>query len=114
MEQVAKSEVVLQMVDKLKNSKTDEEFNENLKQYTLKLNEIAVELEKQKELIKTLRNQNRMLTIEKAQMGIDIINLQSKCEKLEEQLHQNKPPEKSELLLDEMSMNLDKTKEKKK
>ena len=94
MEQVTKSEIVLQLIEKLRTSKTDEEFNENLKQYTLKLNEIAVELEKQKELNKSLRNQNRMLTIDKAQMGIDILNLQSENEKLKEKLHQNKVEEK--------------------
>lgn len=107
-----KDTVVSKIIEALKNSKTDEEFNENLKQYTLKLYEFSQELDKQKELNKSLRNQNRLLTLELAQRNIDLAELKLQNDKLKLQL--TKPPEKSESLLDEMSMNLDKSKEKKK
>lgn len=98
--------VVLKIIEALKSSKTDEEFNENLKQYTLKLNEFAVELDKQKEFNKSLRNQNRLMTLELAQRNIELAESKIEIDKLKLQLA--KPP------VDEMSINLDKTKEKKK
>lgn len=75
-EEKKKNSVVLKTLEALKNSKTDEEFNENLKKYTMKLSEMADELDKEKELNKTLRNQNRMLSIEVANQNIELAKLQ--------------------------------------
>lgn len=98
--EIAKNEIILQVIDKLKNSKTDDEFNENLRQYTLKLNEIAVEFDKQKELNKTLRNQNRLLSVELAQANIIIAQLKLDNDKLSMELHdlnQNKQENEKQL-----------------
>lgn len=75
-EEKKKNSVVLKTLEALKNSKTDEEFNENLKKYTMKLSEMADELDKEKELVKTLRNQNRLLSIEVAKQNIELAKLQ--------------------------------------
>lgn len=61
-----------QLIENLRNSKTDEEFCKNLQIYTKKLYEVGQELETQKQENKKLKNHNHLLSIENSKLNMDI------------------------------------------
>lgn len=61
-----------QIIENLRNSKTDEEFCKNLQIYTKKLYEVGQELENQKQENKRLKNHNHLLSIENSKLNMDL------------------------------------------
>ncbi len=78
---------ILQFINNLKNSKTDDEFCENLKRYTTKLADVGQQLDMQRQENRKLRNNNHLLSIELAKITLDNVSLNKKSEDLQTEVN---------------------------